>query len=223
MGSAIGDLLPLAVGIAISPMPVVAAILMLLSPKARTTSLAFLAGWLVGVVITLIVFTLLSSILPRSDPNQARPIAGLIKIALGALLLLLALRRFRSRPGVAAEPAMPKWMSAIDTMTALRGLMLGFGLSALNPKNLLLGVAAGTVVGTATLPVGQEVVAIVVFTIIASSTVGVPIVAYLVAPRAMAGPLGSLREWLLRNNATVMAVVLLVLGVVLIGKGIGSF
>lgn len=223
MGSTIGNLLPLALGIAISPMPTVAAILMLLSPKARTTSLAFLAGWLVGVVITLIVFTLLSSILPRSDPNQTRPIAGIIKIVLGALLLLLAFRRFRSRPDLEEEPPMPKWMSAITTMTALRGLILGLGLSALNPKNLLLGVAAGTLLGTVTLPVGQDVVAIVVFTVIASSTVGVPIVGYLVAPRAMAGPLGNLREWLLRNNATVMAVVLLVLGVVVIGKGIGSF
>lgn len=223
MGSAIGNLLPLALGIAISPMPIVAAILMLLSRKAKTTSLTFLAGWLAGVVITLILFTLLSSILPRSNPSQARPVAAIIKIVLGALLLALGVRRFLSRPDAGAERTMPKWMSAIDTMTALRGLGLGFALSALNPKNLVLGIAAGTLLGTATLPVGQDVIAGVVFTVIASSTVGAPIVGYLGAPRVMAGPLRTLREWLLRNNATVMAVVLLVLGVVVIGKGIGSF
>jgi hypothetical protein len=39
----------------------------------------------------------------------------------------------------------------------------------------------------------------------------------------MAGPLESLRTWLVHNNATVMAVLLLVIGVVVIGKGIGSF
>jgi hypothetical protein len=39
----------------------------------------------------------------------------------------------------------------------------------------------------------------------------------------MAGPLDRLREWLTRNNAVVMAVLLLVLGVALIGKGIGGF
>ncbi len=38
MGSAIGDTLPLALGIAISPIPIIAAILILLSPRARGTS-----------------------------------------------------------------------------------------------------------------------------------------------------------------------------------------
>lgn len=223
MGSAIGEMVPLALGIAISPMPVVGAILMLLSPHAKATSVAFLFGWLAGILITLIAFTLVSSILPRSDPGQARPISGVIKIVLGVLLLLLAVRQFRSRPDASAEPALPKWMSALDTMTGSRGLLLGFALSALNPKNLLLGLSAGTVLGVAALPLGQDVVSGVIFTVIAASTVGVPIIAYLVAPQAMAGPLRSLREWLLRNNATVMAVLLLVLGLVVIGKGIGKF
>ena len=223
MGSVIGEMLPLALGIAISPMPVVGAILMLLSPEAKATSLAFLAGWLGGLVITLLVFTLLASILPERDPNQARPIAGIIKILLGVLLLFLAVRQFRGRPDPDAEPVLPKWMSAIDTMTALRGVLLGFVLSALNPKNLLLGMAGGTVLGAAALPVGESVVAGVVFTAVAGSTVGVPVVAYLVAPQAMASPLGSLRKWLVRNNATVMGVLLLVLGVALAGEGIGSF
>lgn len=34
--------------------------------------------------------------------------------------------------------------------------------------------------------------------------------------------LDSLRGWLTQNNATVMAVLLLVIGVVLLGKGIGG-
>src|SRR4029453_18692301 len=50
MGSVIGEILPLAVGIAISPIPIIAAILMLLSPKAKATSVGFLLGWLAGIL-----------------------------------------------------------------------------------------------------------------------------------------------------------------------------
>lgn len=223
MGSVIGDILPLAVGIAISPIPIIAAILMLLSPKAKGTSLGFLLGWLLGIVVAVVVFTLLSSVLPESDSDASQPIAGTIKIVLGALLLLLAVRQWRSRPVDGTEPALPKWMAAIDTMTAVRALVLGFLLSALNPKNLLMGAAAGVAIGGGALTTGETSVAIVVFTVIAASTVTIPVVAYLVATARMAAPLEALRKWLVHNNSTVMAVLLLVIGVVLIGKGIGSF
>ena len=118
---------------------------------------------------------------------------------------------------------MPKWMSAIDGMNAGRGFGLGFLLAAVNPKNLLLGAAAGVSIGTGGLAVGEAALAITVFTLIAAATVAIPVIAYLVASARMAGPLESLRGWLVHNNATVMAVLLLVIGVAVIGKGIGSF
>ncbi|PXA67951.1 GAP family protein [Cryobacterium arcticum] len=222
MGSVIGEILPLALGIAISPVPIIAAILMLLSPKARGTSIGFLVGWVLGIVVAVIVFTLVSSFLPDSG-DASRPIAGVIQIILGVLLLLLAVKEWRSRPHGDAEPALPGWMAAIDSMTAARGLLLGFALSALNPKNLLMGVAAGVAIGSGGLTVGESTIVIVLFTLIAASTVAVPVIAYLAASNRMAAPLESLRRWLVHNNATVMAVLLLVIGVVLIGKGIGSF
>ncbi len=223
MGAVIGEILPLALGIAISPIPIIAAILMLLSPKARGTSLGFLTGWLLGIIVAVVLFTILSSVIPQSDSDAPTPVIGIVKIVLGAGLLLLAVRQWRSRPSDGAEPAMPKWMSAIDTMTAGRALMLGFLLSALNPKNLLMGVAAGVAIGSASLAIGENIAATSIFTLIAVSTVAVPIIAYLAATARMSGPLESLRKWLVHNNSTVMTVLLLVIGVVLIGKGIGSF
>jgi threonine/homoserine/homoserine lactone efflux protein len=223
MGSAIGDTLPLALGIAISPVPIIAAILMLLSPRARGTSVGFLLGWLVGIVVAVVVFTLLSGLLPENDPNASKPIAGTIKIVIGALLLVLALRQWRSRPRPGEAEKLPAWMGAIDSMTAGRGFVLAFILAAVNPKNLLLAAGAGVAIGTAGLPVGAETVAIVVFVVIAACSVAIPVIGYLVAADRMRGPLDSLRGWLAHNNAAVMAVLLLVIGVVLIGKGIASF
>ncbi|HKH09392.1 MAG TPA: GAP family protein, partial [Agromyces sp.] len=145
------------------------------------------------------------------------------KILLGLGLLFLAVRQWRSRPKPGETAALPKWMAAIDTMTTGRGLVLGFLLSAVNPKNLLMGVAAGVIIGTAGLTAGEVTLAIVVFTLIAACSVAIPVIAYLVASRRMAGPLEALRAWLVQNNATVMAVLLLVIGVVVIGKGLANF
>lgn len=223
MGSAIGDTLPLALGIAISPIPIIAAILMLLSPKARGTSVGFLLGWVLGIVVAVVVFTLLSGLIPAAAPDQSQPIVGTVKILLGVLLLLLALRQWRARPKPGEAAALPKWMAAIDQMTAGRGFVLAFILAAVNPKNLLLAAGAGVAIGAAGLSVGADAVVILVFVLIAASSVAVPVIGYLVAADRMRGPLDGLRGWLVDNNATVMAVLLLVMGVVLVGKGISSF
>jgi hypothetical protein len=222
MGSAIGSILPLALGIAISPIPIIAAILMLLSPKARATSVGFLLGWILGIIVAVVVFTLLSSLIPAAS-DGSKPGAGVVKIILGVLLLLLAVRQWRSRPKGDAEPALPKWMSAIDSMTAAKSLGLGFLLSALNPKNLLMGVAAGVAIGAAGITGGEVTITIVIYVVIAASTVAVPVIAYLVASTRMTAPLQSLRTWLVHNNATVMSILLLVIGFVVIGKGLADF
>lgn len=223
MGPVIGEILPLALGIAVSPIPIIAAILMLLSPKARGTSVGFLLGWVLGVVVAVVVFTFVSSLIPEEDEDASKPISGVIKIMLGALLLFLAVKQWGARPHGADEPPLPKWMTAIDSMTAGRGLLLGFALSALNPKNLLMGVGAGVTIGSAELTVGDTTIVIAVYTVIAASTVAAPVIAYLMAAQRMTGPLEGLRTSLVHNNATVMAVLLLVIGVVMLGKGIGSF
>jgi hypothetical protein len=222
VSSVIGAVLPLAIGIAISPIPIIAAILMLLSPKAKGTSVGFLLGWIVGILLAVTVFTLISSVLPDGD-SGSKPIHGVVQIVLGAGLLLLALRQWRSRPKPGEEPALPKWMSAIETMNAAKGFGLGFLLAAVNPKNLLLGAGAGVTIGSAGLSAGSIAVVLGVFTVIAAASVAIPVVAYLAAAKRMAGPLESLRGWLVHNNATVMAVLLLVIGFVLIGKGIAGF
>jgi threonine/homoserine/homoserine lactone efflux protein len=222
MGSVIGEILPLALGIAISPIPIIAAILMLLSPKAKAVSVGFLVGWVVGIIAAVAVFTLLSGLIPEEDPEASKPIAGTIKILLGAGLLVLAVRQWRSRPKPGEKAALPKWMAAIDTVTTGRATFLGFLLAAANPKNLLMAIAAGLVIGAGGLTRAEESLAIAIFVLIAASTVAIPVIAYLIASKRMTAPLESLRDWLVQNNPTLMTVLLLVLGVVVIGNGIGS-
>ena len=223
MNEVIGAVLPLALGVAVSPIPIIAAILMLLSPRARSTGLGFLVGWVLGIVVAVVVFTLIAALIPQGSSDEAKPVAGVVKLVLGLLLLLLAARQWRGRPKSGETPALPKWMAAIDSMTAVRAIAIGFLLSAVNPKNLLMAAGAGVEIGSAGLDGGQTTIAIAVFVLLAASTVAVPVIGYLVASARMKAPLESMRKWLVHNNATVMAVLLLVIGVVMVGKGIGDF
>ncbi|MFC4137445.1 MULTISPECIES: GAP family protein [unclassified Microbacterium] len=223
MGSVIGDILPLAIGVAVSPIPIIAAILMLLSPKARTTSVGFLLGWVVGIALAVTIFTLLSAVLPQDDEGASKPIQGVIQIVLGAGLLLLAVRQWRGRPKAGVEPTMPGWMKAIDTMNFGKAAGLALLLSAVNPKNLLLAVSAGVTIGSAGLAGGEQTAVIVIFVLLGASTVLIPVVGYLLAADRLRETLDKVREWLVQENAVIMAVLLLVIGVNLIGKGIGSF
>ncbi|MFJ4999667.1 GAP family protein [Microbacterium sp. NPDC088619] len=223
MGEVTGEMLPLALGIAISPIPIIAAILMLLSPKARVTSVGFLLGWIVGIVVAVVVFTLVSSVLPDDDGDTSKPVKGVIQLLLGLGLVLLAIKQWRGRAKAGQTPALPKWMQAIDKITFVTAAGLGFLLSALNPKNLIMAAGAGVALGSAMLDGGSTTIAVTVFTVIAASTVAVPVIGYLIASDKLRGPLGALRGWLENENAVIMAVLLLVIGVSMIGKGIGSF
>ena len=116
----------------------------------------------------------------------------------------------------------PRVSPAPPITNPAKALVLGVLLSAVNPKNLLMAASAGLVVGGAGLTIGELIAVFAVFTVIAASTVLVPVIAYLAASAKMAAPLERLRVWLVDNNATIMAVLLLVIGVSVIGKGIGS-
>lgn len=113
-------------------------------------------------------------------------------------------------------------MTAIDDMTAGKALAIGFALAAINPKNLLMCIAAGVTIGSVDLSGGQSIIAVAVFSILAASTVAVPVIAYQVAAQRLSAPLASLKEWLQANNTAVMSVLILVIAVVLIGKGMGG-
>jgi hypothetical protein len=222
MGTAIGELLPLAVAIAISVTTIITMVLMLLSPQAKSRTVALLVGCVVGVGGAVALFALLPGLLAMQDSSGSSRAAAVIKIVVGVLLVVLALRQWRGRAARGDRAELSTWMAGVDSMAPGKALVLGLLLSAVVPKNLLIALSAGVIVAEAGLSVGQASVVIVVFTAIATSTVAVPVVTHLVAPSRMRGPLERLREWLVENNAAIMGLVLLMIGVVMIGNGIAS-
>jgi Sap, sulfolipid-1-addressing protein len=222
MGTAIGELLPLAVAIAISVSTIITTVLMLLSPKAKSRTVGLLVGCVVGVAGAVALFALLPGLLPTQDSGGPSLAGAVIKMVIGVLLVLLALRQWRERPAEGDRVELPKWMAGVDSMMPGKALVLGLLLSAVVPKNLLIALAAGVIVGEAGLSVGQASVVIVGFTAIATSTVAVPVIANVVAPSHTRGSFETLREWLVQNNVTIMVLVVFVIGVVMIGNGVAS-
>jgi Sap, sulfolipid-1-addressing protein len=220
--TASGELLPLAVAIAISITTMITTVLMLLSPKAKSRTVALLVGCVVGVGGAVALFASLGALLPQ-DFGGSSLVPGVINMVVGVLLVVLALRQWRARHTKGDRAELPRWMAEVDSMMPSKALALGLLLSAVVPKNLLLALSAGVIVGEARLSVGEASVVIVVFTAIATSTVAVPVVAHLVAPARMRDPLERLRQWLVENNVTIMVLVLLLIGVVMIGNSIASF
>jgi threonine/homoserine/homoserine lactone efflux protein len=222
LGQAIGDLLPLALGVAISPIPIIAVILMLFSQRARANSGMFLLGWIVGVLGGMVVLLVVANTQDLSQNNgQPQDSVSTIKLVLGLLLIVAAHRQWRNRPKEGETATLPKYLQAIDTLTPLKALGLGVLLSVVNPKNLMMIIAGALVISQADLSDNDTIIAVLVFVLIAISTVAVPVILYNVMGARAQPILDSMRSWLAANNATVMAVLLLVIGVVLIGKGIG--
>lgn len=217
MGEAIGQTLALAFGVALSPFPIVAVILMLFTPKARTNGLAFAAGWFVGILVVGGVVLAVGGQMSDSPDSTA---SGVVKLVLGLGLLLLAVRNWQKRPKTTEDAQMPKWMSAIDSFTPAKAAGMAAALSGLNPKNLLLTAAAAATVSSLGLPTGQEAGWLIIFAVLASLTVAAPVALLLVMGNRADAILSAWKTWLAQNNTVVMAVLLLLLGIKLIGDGI---
>jgi hypothetical protein len=219
MGRAVSEVLPFAVGVAISPVPIIAVILMLFSARARVNGPAFLLGWIVGLGGVCAVVYAVANAGDVATDQDASDTTYWIKVGLGVVLVLAARRHWRKRPAPGTTAPMPKWMGAINAFTPIKALGLGVGLSAVNPKNLVLTIGAAATVAQTGGSTTDAVVALAVFVVLASLTIGGPVVISLVGGERVRHVLDEWKAWLSAHNAAVMAVLLLVFGVVLVSQG----
>jgi threonine/homoserine/homoserine lactone efflux protein len=220
MGQAIGQVISFGVGVAISPVPIIAVVLMLSTPKGRVNGPAFLGGWVIGLAVVGTVVLLISSGASASSNGSPATWVSILKIVLGVLLLLLAVKQWRGRPRGEDEPELPAWMKAIDTFTPVKSAGMGVLLSGINPKNLLLTVGAAAAIAQTGSSALDQAVALAVFIVLGTVGVGVPLGIYYAMGEKAAKILGELHDWMARENATIMAVLCLIIGAKLIGDAI---
>ncbi|MDW5596409.1 GAP family protein [Conexibacter stalactiti] len=220
LNGAIGDLLPSALAVALSPIPVVAIVGVLGGRRASTTGPAFAAGWIAGLLAVSVAVVLLVD--GVGDPGGDDTGLDWWKIAIGLLFLAMAAKQWTKRPKRGEAPAEPSWMATLDRASPGRAAVLGAALSAANPKNLALTLTAAASIAEADLGTTDTALAVAAFVAIGSLTVAGSVLFHLVAGERAARPLAEVKQFMADNNAVIMTVVLLLLGAKLLGDGLAG-
>jgi hypothetical protein len=220
MLSALGPLLPIAVAVAVSTVPIMATILILLSPKRNKSAIPFLIGWVVGMAAVVVIAAVGANALPIRPFRAQQKAIAIGQIVIGTALLVAAVIAWRRATRAPAAKG-NRWLDRVDRMGPVAALGLALALN-LRPKALLLGGAAGLSVAGTSLKTTEAVVVLAVYIGLSSSTVIVPIVATLVAPARTQPRLVLARDWLSHNSAHITVVVLVMVGFVILGAGISQ-
>jgi hypothetical protein len=216
LASALSRLIPLALVIALSPLSIIPAVLVLQAPKPRPSGLAFSAGWLVSLSAMTAVFAAASDTLAFLH-GSAPAWASWLRVGLGSALVGFGIYRWVSRH---RHSEIPGWMRSLESVTPVRAALFGALLAVVRPEVLLACVAAGLILGGPDLTATASWTVAVIFVGVAASSVAIPIVAYAGAGDRLDEPLTRLKNWLDRHNAALVAVVLVLIGLLVLYHGI---
>ncbi|MFI2224739.1 GAP family protein [Streptomyces fradiae] len=222
MGEAIGQVLLYGVAVALGPFPIIGVVLMLGTPRARTNGPALLLGFILGLSLVGTVVLLVSGGAGPGEQGQPATWVSALYLTVGALLLWTAVRQWRGRPRGDEEPAMPGWMARVDTFTPPKAAGLGTALGALNPKNLLLVVAAAATIARTDTSAGAQAAALAVFVAIGALGTATPVVLYFALKERSKPLLDALKRWMERNNAAIVSVICLLVAAKLIGDAVSD-
>jgi threonine/homoserine/homoserine lactone efflux protein len=214
-GLELTELIPLALVITFSPLSIIPAVLVLHTPRPRPTGLAFLAGWVIGLTALTAIFVEVSNLVGGVD--KAPRWASWARVAVGAALIVFGVVRWLTRKGAHHSPA---WMRKITEATPAKAGVTGALLVVVNPKVLFICAAAGLAIGTAGLGSHGSWVAVAAFVAVAAASVVIPIVAYALSGHRLDSALAKLKIWMEAHNAALVAVILVIIGLLVLYKGI---
>lgn len=218
----LGDIIPLTLGVILSPLPIAGVIAMLLSPRGRANSVVFALAFLVGTALVTGVAAFGTWSTQQSDSLLARLIHIVLGFAFAALFFYLAWRSFSKRPRKPEDAHEPRWMASVDSFGAIRAAGLGVLIGVANVKNLPILLSVGATIGTAGLQPVLVVVMVVLFATVASLGVLVPMVVGQSASITVRSSLAEMKNFLVRYNSIILAVLFAILGAVQLGKAFGA-
>ncbi|MDX2377104.1 GAP family protein [Microbacterium sp. LRZ72] len=219
MESVLWYVIPLGVAMALSVLPILAAVLILLAPDPVPLGVAYLAGWAAGVLVLVTLFAAGARIIPAVSTGPMPPWAHVAEAVLGVLLVCYAawaLLHPRARP-----TETPSWTRALQSLSPRRAVLFGLVMNV-RPKNLTLAVAAGIAIGSASIDTLSSAVSAVIFTAVGVSTVAGLVVAYLLGDKRVRPVLETLSVWLQSHTALVLHLSVLLIGGLLIWLGLSQ-
>lgn len=221
MWTVVGQKLPDAIGIALSAMPIAGLLLMLTAAQAgRAKALAYALGWMFALSGAVTLTTLAGQAVTEALGGSAVIWIGSLEILLGVIQLYLGFITIRRRPKNPSEVEEPRWMKAVDRISVSSAFLFGALMIVTNGKNLTLSIAAGASFVRAKLSYWQLAATIAVFTLIGSITILGPVLLTLLAPKRSASFFIVAREWLIANNAIILALVFWIVGAIILVSGL---
>lgn len=213
--SLLAALIPLALVVAVSPLSIIPAVLVLQTPRPKPTSLAFLGGWLLGLAALTAAFVASSDLL--GDLHKKPPAwASWLRVVLGLALIGYGIYQWLTREG---HTESPKWMRSFATMTPRRAGVTALVLVVVRLEVLIMCALAGLDIGSSGLGEPTKWMLAVIFVAVAASTVAIPILTYTAAGHRLDDPMARLKDWMERNHAAMLAAVLVLIGLMVLHNG----
>ena len=200
--------IPFALGVALSPIPIAAMALILGGQRARVNGPSFAAGWLVGVAVTAVLCLV---VVRAAGVTEDQPTwLAVAELAFGVAFLLLAFRLATSarRP----QGSMPHWLSTLDACSPGKVAGLGVTLSGANPKVIALALGGALALANAGLSGAAALPALAAFIAIGAAGILVPLVAYTAAPSRSEPALAWIRRSVVHYDRVILAVLAVALG-----------
>jgi uncharacterized membrane protein YidH (DUF202 family) len=215
-------MLPFAVGIAISPVPIITVILMLFTPRPRSNGAGFILGWFLGIGIPALVVFMVDRVINQGDvATPPSRMALNLRIAVGVILILVAAWNWMHRNKQDVENKKPLLMRVVDSITPWKAIVLGFLFADVtNPKNLALTVAGCMAITAGHLSAVGNAIVLTLFTGMASLGVALPVLLFLSGGDAAKLTVEQWRQWLMKHKKGVMALLFLVFGIALLVRGV---
>lgn len=212
------ELIPVALVVALSPISVLPALLLVLySTRPRATGTAFLTGWVTGLLAVAVVFVNVPKLLGERGGGLGGSQFGL-RVGFGAVLVVsgvvLWVRRDRA--------ARTGWLDRVSGVSPAVTGGLGLIVAIANPKILVACAAAGLAIGTSALGPAGRGFAVAYFVVLAASTTALPVLAHLVAAKRFDRSLERLRRWIARRQNEISAIALVIIGLVLVASAFGG-
>ncbi len=236
MGELILQLIPVALGIVLSPLAIMALVAILVSKRARMNGVAFLIGWTIGVIGVLLLGLWLFAILEVHELQEPPLWADLLRIVIAAFLIAAAVWVYRRghahvkamatattpQDVVRAAPQLPGWLQTVSTFRPGRSGLLGLGIFALNPVDASCALLAALDITLAGLGPGTTTAVVIGFIFVSILPIAGPVLYILVRGSAAQPSLDRLRGWVATHTNVLNAALLLVIGALQLQKGISG-
>ena len=209
------NLVLIGLAVTLDPLPLTAFLVVLPSRRGVRKGAAFVFGWLVSLAIVVTVAVLATGNNPPK-PSTAPSLAALaVKIALGTVLVWIAVRHIRARGRPKPPKKPPKWQEHVDGMSP----WFAMGLAPALQPWVLIGAGAATVV-EAKLSSWESFLALFLYCVLASSSYLAMEIYAIFRPAQSQALLGRSRTWIDAHTDQVIIAGSLILGFWLIANSI---